>query len=89
MLQTVLAQRRLATSALPSVPRVPRAGGLLDAFDAGAEVTAVCSAARLELVRGLGAVPSPASSTAVPRPSWRGSSSAMPASARASGETGA
>ncbi len=34
VLQTVLAQRRLAASALPAVPRVPAAGGLLEAFEA-------------------------------------------------------
>ena len=33
VLQTVLAQRRLAASALPAVPRVARAGGLLEAFE--------------------------------------------------------
>jgi ATP-dependent DNA helicase RecG len=32
--QTVLAQRRTAASALRTTPRVPRAGGLLEAFDA-------------------------------------------------------
>ena len=34
MLQTVLAQRRFAASALPAVPRVARSGGLLEAFEA-------------------------------------------------------
>jgi ATP-dependent DNA helicase RecG len=34
VLQTVLAQRRLAASALPAVPRQERAGGLLEAFEA-------------------------------------------------------
>ncbi|MFJ6139803.1 ATP-dependent DNA helicase RecG [Kitasatospora sp. NPDC092286] len=34
VLQVALAQRRAADSALPAVPRLPRAGGLLDAFDA-------------------------------------------------------
>jgi ATP-dependent DNA helicase RecG len=34
VLQTVLAQRRLAASALPAVPRVARPGGLLEAFEA-------------------------------------------------------
>ena len=34
VLQTVLAQRRLAAAAAPAVPRTPRPGGLLDAFDA-------------------------------------------------------
>jgi ATP-dependent DNA helicase RecG len=34
VLQTVLAQRRASAAALPAVPRVPTAGGLLDAFDA-------------------------------------------------------
>ena len=33
VLQTVLAQRRFAASALPATPRVPVAGGLLEAFD--------------------------------------------------------
>ncbi len=33
VLQTVLAQRRASAAALPAVPRVPAAGGLLDAFD--------------------------------------------------------
>ncbi|MCU1588863.1 MAG: ATP-dependent helicase RecG [Frankiales bacterium] len=33
VLQVTLAQRRLAARALPGVPRVPRAGGLLEAFD--------------------------------------------------------
>jgi ATP-dependent DNA helicase RecG len=34
MLQAVLAQRRRAAAALPATARPPRAGGLLDAFDA-------------------------------------------------------
>jgi len=34
VLQAVLAQRRRAEDALPATPRIPRAGGLLDAFDA-------------------------------------------------------
>ncbi|MEU9046073.1 MULTISPECIES: ATP-dependent DNA helicase RecG [unclassified Kitasatospora] len=34
VLQVALAQRRAAESALPAKPRKPRAGGLLDAFDA-------------------------------------------------------
>ncbi|WBP86838.1 ATP-dependent DNA helicase RecG [Kitasatospora cathayae] len=34
VLQVALAQRRAADSALPAKPRKPRAGGLLDAFDA-------------------------------------------------------
>ncbi|EPH44424.1 ATP-dependent DNA helicase RecG [Streptomyces aurantiacus] len=34
VLQVALARRRLADSQLPAVPRRPRAGGLLDAFDA-------------------------------------------------------
>ncbi|WP_031508252.1 ATP-dependent DNA helicase RecG [Streptomyces megasporus] len=34
VLQVALARRRLAESQLPAVPRVPREGGLLDAFDA-------------------------------------------------------
>src|SRR5262252_9376818 len=34
MLQAVLAQRRRAAAALPAAARPPRAGGLLDAFDA-------------------------------------------------------
>ena len=34
VLQAVLAQRRLAAAALPATARPPRAGGLLDAFDA-------------------------------------------------------
>ncbi|MFN8169980.1 MAG: ATP-dependent DNA helicase RecG [Candidatus Nanopelagicales bacterium] len=34
VLQTVLAQRRAAASALPAVARVPRAGGLQEAFEA-------------------------------------------------------
>ncbi|MFJ7245194.1 ATP-dependent DNA helicase RecG [Kitasatospora sp. NPDC098652] len=34
VLQVALAQRRAADSALPAKPRAPRAGGLLDAFDA-------------------------------------------------------
>ena len=34
MLQAVLAQRRRAEDALPATPRIPRRGGLLDAFDA-------------------------------------------------------
>ncbi len=34
VLQTVLAQRRTAAAALPATPRVPVAGGLLEAFDA-------------------------------------------------------
>ena len=34
VLQTVLAQRRLAASALPATPRVPAPGGLLDEFEA-------------------------------------------------------
>jgi ATP-dependent DNA helicase RecG len=34
VLQAVLAQRRQAEDALPATPRIPRAGGLLDAFDA-------------------------------------------------------
>ncbi len=33
VLQTVLAQRRRAADALPATPRIPRRGGLLDAFD--------------------------------------------------------
>ncbi len=33
VLQTVLAQRRAAASALPATPRVPRAGGLLENFE--------------------------------------------------------
>jgi ATP-dependent DNA helicase RecG len=32
--QTVLAQRRIAGEGLPATPRLPRAGGLLEAFDA-------------------------------------------------------
>lgn len=35
VLQAALAQRRLAAGALPAFARPPRAGGLLDAFDAG------------------------------------------------------
>ena len=34
VLQTVLAQRRRAEDALPATPRIPRRGGLLEAFDA-------------------------------------------------------
>jgi ATP-dependent DNA helicase RecG len=34
MVQLVLAQRRMANEQLPATPRVPRAGGLLEAFDA-------------------------------------------------------
>ncbi len=34
VLQAVLAQRRRAEDALPATPRIPRLGGLLDAFDA-------------------------------------------------------
>ena len=34
VLQAVLAQRRRAEDALPATPRIPRRGGLLDAFDA-------------------------------------------------------
>jgi ATP-dependent DNA helicase RecG len=34
VLQVELARRRAATSALPATPRVPRAGGVLEAFDA-------------------------------------------------------
>ena len=34
MLQAVLAQRRLAAAALPAIARAPRAGAILDAFDA-------------------------------------------------------
>jgi ATP-dependent DNA helicase RecG len=34
VLQTVLAQRRRAQDALPATPRIPRGGGLLEAFDA-------------------------------------------------------
>ena len=34
VLQTVLAQRRLAAAALPAVPREPTPGGLLDSFEA-------------------------------------------------------
>jgi ATP-dependent DNA helicase RecG len=33
VLQTVLAQRRRAADALPATPRIPRRGGLLEAFD--------------------------------------------------------
>ena len=33
VLQAVLAQRRRAADALPATPRIPRRGGLLDAFD--------------------------------------------------------
>ncbi len=34
VLQAVLAQRRRAEDALPATPRIPRRGGLLEAFDA-------------------------------------------------------
>ena len=55
VLQAVLAQRRRAEDALPATPRIPRRGGLLDAFDAQLpfQLTAGQRAAGAEIMTAL------------------------------------